>query len=30
MLGSVGAGTGFMTNARRNDLVIKAGSMSPE
>jgi len=26
----VGAGTGFVTNARRNDLVTKAGSMSPE
>jgi hypothetical protein len=30
MPGSVGAGTGFMTNARRYDLVTKAGSMSPE
>jgi hypothetical protein len=30
MSGSVGAGTGFMTNERRNDLVTKAGSMSPE
>jgi hypothetical protein len=30
MPGSVGADTGFMTNARRNDLVIKAGSKSPE
>jgi hypothetical protein len=30
MPGSVGAGTGFMTNARRNDLVTNAGSMSPE
>ena len=29
MPGSVGAGTGFMTNARRNDLVTKGREHEP-